>query len=319
MITEQDITTVIGSNAVDNDGDKLGKVGQVFLDDQTGRPEWATVNTGLFGTHESFVPLAEATVSGGTLRVPYEKARVKDAPRVSAEQGHLSPDEEAELYRYYGVGGYDTTGTTTGTDTAGTAGYETTGTTGTGTAGYETTGTGTAGTAAYETTGTGTAGYTDSDTSRQGTVGHDTSGPTTDDAMTRSEEQLRVGTQQVQAGRARLRKYVVTENVTTTVPVSHEEVRIEREPITDANVGEALDGPAISEEEHEVVLHAERPVVEKEAVPVERVRLDVDTVTEQETVSDSVRKEQIEADTDGVTDRGVTERGTTDRGITDRR
>jgi uncharacterized protein (TIGR02271 family) len=120
--------------------------------------------------------------------------------------------------------------------------------------------------------------------------------------MTRSEEQLRVGTETVEAGRARLRKYVVTENVTTTVPVSHEEVRIEREPITDANVGDALDGPAISEEEHEVVLHAERPVVAKEAVPVERVRLDTETVTEQETVSDSVRKEQIDTDTDGVTD-----------------
>jgi uncharacterized protein (TIGR02271 family) len=91
--------------------------------------------------------------------------------------------------------------------------------------------------------------------------------------------------------------------VTTTVPVSHEEVRIEREPITDGNVGQALDGPAISEEEHEVVLHAERPVVAKEAVPVERVRLDTQTVTEQETVTDTVRKEQI--DTDGVTGTGT--------------
>jgi uncharacterized protein (TIGR02271 family) len=269
VISEQDITTIIGSNAVDNDGDKLGKVGQVYLDDQTGRPEWATVSTGLFGTSESFVPLAEATVSGGTLRVPYEKAKVKDAPRVDAEQGHLSPAEEEELYRYYGVG--------------------------TGTAGYTDTTTQTT-----ETTTTGTAGYAETDANRHGTVGHDTSGPTTDNAMTRSEEQLRVGTQQVEAGRARLRKYVVTENVTTTVPVSHEEVRIEREPITDANIGNALDGPAISEEEHEVVLHAERPVVAKEAVPVERVRLDTETVTEQETVTESVRKEQI--DTDGVTD-----------------
>jgi uncharacterized protein (TIGR02271 family) len=85
------------------------------------------------------------------------------------------------------------------------------------------------------------------------------------------------------------------------VPVSREEVRVEREPITDANIGNAMDGPAISEEEHEVVLHAERPVVDKEAVPVERVRLDTQTVTEQETVNDSVRKEQIE--TDGVADR----------------
>ena len=270
MITQQDITTIIGSNAVDNDGDKLGKVGQVYLDDQTGRPEWATISTGLFGTQETFVPLADASVSGGTLRVPYEKAKVKDAPRVDAEQGHLSPDEESELYRYYGVGD-------------GLAGQDTT-----------------SGTAGYAGTTTGTAGFDDTD--RRDTVGHDTSGPTTDDAMTRSEEQLRVGTQRVEAGKARLRKFVVTENVTTTVPVSHEEVRIEREPITDANRGDALDGPAISEEEHEVVLHTERPVVDKEAVPVERVRLDTETVTEQETVTDSVRKEQIETDADGVRD-----------------
>ncbi|MGY1839701.1 MULTISPECIES: DUF2382 domain-containing protein [unclassified Modestobacter] len=267
MITEQDIHSVIGTTAVDADGDKLGKVGQVYLDDSTGRPEWATVSTGLFGTSETFVPLADAQFADGALRVPYQKAKVKDAPRMDADSGHLSPDEEAELYRYYGVG----TGTETGTAgrTQGTAGFDDT-----------------------------TAGRT-TDTNRHGTTGHDTSGPTTDEAMTRSEEQLRVGTQQVEAGKARLRKYVVTENVTTTVPVSHEEVRLEREPITDANREAALDGPAISEEEHEVTLHAERPVVAKETVPVERVRLDTETVTGQETVSDSVRKEQIEADTDG--------------------
>jgi uncharacterized protein (TIGR02271 family) len=132
------------------------------------------------------------------------------------------------------------------------------------------------------------------------TVGHDTSGLTTDAAMTRSEEQLKVGTQRVETGKARLRKYVVTENVTQTVPVSHEEVRLEREPITDANIGNAMDGPAISEEEHEVVLHAERPVVQKEAVPVERVRLDTNTVTEQQQVTEQVRKEQIELHDDAV-------------------
>jgi stress response protein YsnF len=75
-------------------------------------------------------------------------------------------------------------------------------------------------------------------------------------------------------------------------------VRVEREPITDANVGKATEGPAISEEEHEVVLHEEVPVVQKEAVPVERVRLDTETVTEQQTVSEEVRKEQIDTDTD---------------------
>jgi uncharacterized protein (TIGR02271 family) len=109
-----------------------------------------------------------------------------------------------------------------------------------------------------------------------------------------------VGTRSEEVGRARLRKYVVTENVTETVPVSREEVRVEREPITDANVGNAMDGPAISEEEHEVVLHAEQPVVAKEAVPVERVRLDKDVVTEQAQVTENLRKEEIEVD--GVRD-----------------
>jgi uncharacterized protein (TIGR02271 family) len=127
-------------------------------------------------------------------------------------------------------------------------------------------------------------------------------GRTTDDAMTRSEEELRVGTAKRERGRARLKKYVVTDEVTQTVPVQREEVRVEREPITDANRGRAKDGPDISEEEHEVVLHEEEVVTEKRAVPKERVRLDKETVTNEETVSDQVRREQI--DTEGVEKKG---------------
>ena len=281
MITEQQISNVIGSTAVGPDG-KHGTVGEVFLDDETGRPEWATVRTGLFGTKEAFVPLAEATVEGDQLRLPYDKAKVKDAPHVDVSSGHLSPQEEQELYRYYGLG--------SGTGTQGTAQQQgMTQTTTTGTT------TGTAGTGTTSGRDRDGDGVYD-DVQGRGVVGHDTSGPTTDNAMTRSEEHLQVGTQRVEAGRARLRKYVTTENVTQTVPVSHEEVRVEREPITDANVGNAYDGPAISEEEHEVVLHAEQPVVSKEATPVERVRLDTQTVTEQQQVSEQVRKEQIEVD-----------------------
>jgi uncharacterized protein (TIGR02271 family) len=121
-----------------------------------------------------------------------------------------------------------------------------------------------------------------------------TAGSTGGDAMTRSEERLRVGTEGVEAGRARLRKYVVTENVTTQVPVSHEEVRVEREPVTEGNRDTAMTGPDITEAEHQVTLHAERPVVEKETVPVERVRLGTEKVTEEREVSETVRKEQIE-------------------------
>src|SRR5919107_906496 len=129
-----------------------------------------------------------------------------------------------------------------------------------------------------------------------GQVGHDTSGPTTDEAMTRSEEELKVGKAERERGRARLRKYVVTEEVQQTVPVRREEVRVEREPITDANVDQALEGPEISEEEHEVVLHEEEPVVEKRTVPKERVRMDKDARTEDAQISEELRKEQIEAE-----------------------
>ncbi len=303
MIGTDTLDRVIGADVYDADGDKIGTASEVFLDDQSGNPEWVTVKTGLFGTKETFVPIRDADLTENGVRVPVSKAAVKDAPKIDAE-GHLSPQEEQELYRHYGLG--MGTGTTGRTDTT------TAGRTDTTTAGYaDTTTSGRRDTdataAGFSDTGTsrGTAGL-ETDENRHGTVGHDTSGPTTDDAMTRSEEQLRVGTTSEEVGRARLRKYVVTENVSTTVPVSREEVRVEREPITDGNVGSALDGPAISEEEHEVTLHAERPVVEKEAVPVERVRLDTHTVTDEVTVDETVRKEQIDTDDDGL--RGDTTR-----------
>jgi uncharacterized protein (TIGR02271 family) len=122
--------------------------------------------------------------------------------------------------------------------------------------------------------------------------------PTTDDAMTRSEEEVTVGKTAREAGRARLKKYVVTEEVQQTVPVQREEVRVETEPITDANVDRATSGPDISDEEHEVTLHEEEPVVEKRAVPKERVRLSKDTVSDEREVSEEVRKEQIETEGD---------------------
>lgn len=148
----------------------------------------------------------------------------------------------------------------------------------------------------YTNEGSVTAQGTPGSGADGGATGHDTSGPTTDEAMTRSEEELRVGKAQQERGRARLRKYVVTEEVQTTVPVQREEVRLEREPITDANVDQALDGPEISEEEHEVILHEEQPVVEKRTVPKERVALRKDTVTDEREISEEVRKERIDSD-----------------------
>jgi uncharacterized protein (TIGR02271 family) len=246
-----------GAAMVDPDGDKIGTVESIYVDDQTGEPEWALVNTGLFGTKSSFVPLAQATSSGDQVQVPYDKQLVKDAPRVDTDQ-HLSEAEEQELWAHYGLD-YDSGYTTDTADRDGDGVY---------------------------------------DHVQDSAVGRDTSGPTTDDAMTRSEEELQVGTETRERGRARLRKYVTTEQQTVTVPVQREEVRVEREPITDANLDAATSGPDISEEEHEVTLREDEVVVDKRAVPKERVRLDTETVTEQRQVSEEVRKEQIEVEGD---------------------
>ena len=234
---------------------KIGTIDEIYMDAQTSKPEWLAVKTGLFGSKVSFIPIAEASDAGDDVRVPYDKAQVKDAP---------TPRPTASSPRTRRPLSTATTGSTTQRP-ARTPGCP--------------------------------AGQRRQQTDRDA-VGHDTSGPTTDDAMTRSEEELRGGQASRESGRARLRKYVVTEEVEQTVPVQREEVRLEREPITDANVGDAKDGPAISEEEHEVMLHEEEVVTEKRAVPKERVRMDKQTVTDEQTVSEEVRKEQIEAERD---------------------
>jgi uncharacterized protein (TIGR02271 family) len=247
-VNTQQMQDITGKNVIDTNDDKVGEVGQIYLNDASGEPEWVTVKTGLFGSKESFVPIAGSQVTADGFVVAYDKSTIKDAPQVDAD-GHLSEQEMDELYRYYRLEGTAAQGQGQGRE-------------------------------------------------ETNTQGQDTSGPNTDTAMTRSEERLHVGTEKQEAGRVRLRKYVVTENVTQTVPVTHEEVRVEREPITDANRDAALEGPAISEEEHEVVLSEERVVTAKETVPVERVKLSKESVTEDQDVSEEVRSERIETEGD---------------------
>lgn len=244
MFSTQQAQDLLGTTAVDANGDKIGKVGQIYLDDQTGQPEWVAVDTGLFGTTESLAPLQGATATDGGLRLAYPKDLVKNAPSVDADQ-HLDPAEEQRLYAHYSLD--------------------------------------------Y---GTGHPAGAGDDTAA---VPH-----ADDDEMTVSEERVSVGTERREAGRARLRKFVTTQTQTATVPVTHETAHIEREPITPENLDKALDGPEITENEYEVVLNEERPVVAKETVPVERVRLEKETVTEQQTVTEDARKERVE--TEGVAD-----------------
>ncbi|MGI8676463.1 MAG: DUF2382 domain-containing protein [Nocardioidaceae bacterium] len=256
MLNQDEARQAIGAQAYGSDGDKIGKVGQVYLDDETNEPAWATVNTGLFGTSETFVPLSDASLSADGLVVAHTKDMVKDAPNVNDDDGHLTPDQERALYEYYGIAytewadhslddgpGRDTTST--------------------------------------EPTGREPiASPTSSDT---------------DNAMTLSEERVQVsGTTTSPIGRARLRKIVETEYVTQTVPVRRERVIVENIPPGEDGLAEDATGDGGPE----VVLHEERPVLEKTVEPVERVRLGTEQYTSEETVGEEVRRERIDVEGD---------------------
>lgn len=286
-----------GLTAYDAAGEKIGSVEQAYLDNETGRAEWVTVKTGMFGMKESFVPLAGARRDENGLLIPHAKEVVKEAPRMDADE-HLDVAQEQELYDHYGLTRPSGRSGSPGMSPApGMAAKE-------GMGGREGMSDGGRGRAdAMDTKGTtgsmgqaGTTGRTDTAKAAAPATGRG------DEEMVRSEERLRVGTEEHESGRARLRKIVVTENVTTTVPITHEEVRVVREPIKpgDRNVGRGTMGNA----ETEVILHAEEAVVRKEAVPVERVHLETEKVTEQKEVSADVRKEQVEYDAPGKDDGG---------------
>ena len=104
MYNEMDIDRIRGAVAYDQSGDRIGNVGEVYLDDQTGQPMWVTVNTGFFGLRTSFVPLEGSRFEDDDrLVLAHDKDRIKDAPNVD-EDGHLDRAQEDELYSYYGVG-----------------------------------------------------------------------------------------------------------------------------------------------------------------------------------------------------------------------
>jgi stress response protein YsnF len=230
-------------------GERLGVIRALYAHAGSDIPSWAAVRTGLFGTKETLVPIAEAQPSGEHVQVELAKEDITGAPRIEPDDV-LSVEQERELYRHYGMeypsprpeaAPSDAEGPPAGSEPA---------------------------------------------------IG----GHSTDDAMTRSEEEVDVGTARRERGRARLRKYVVTEEVRRTVPVQREEARIVREPITDENIDAAMAGPEISTGEHEVVLYEDVPVVEKRTVPKERVRLEKETRADEEQVIEHARKEQIEAE-----------------------
>ena len=88
MTAQEQLREITGATAYDRDGDKIGKIGQVYYDDDTDQPKWVTVNTGLFGMNESFVPLQGAQFERRPVTLAYDKATIKDAPNVAGDR-HL--------------------------------------------------------------------------------------------------------------------------------------------------------------------------------------------------------------------------------------
>jgi hypothetical protein len=295
-----DIDTALdwrGRDVIDRNGEKIGKFEELYLDEETSRPEWAAVATGLFGRKQTLIPLSEARLEGDALQVPFEQDQVKDAPALDPDES-LSQDEERQLYSHYGME-YSTSGSETVLPEAGREGGGEASEAGEAgrteqadarsgraeeAAGQPEAGTGQpeAGTGQDEQPAAGgetPSGESDrsaappsaapsSPTTAAGEEASATGAPgSAGGEGTTGEGGLRVGTEVTPRERVRLKKYVVTEEVTKKVPVTREEVRVEREPVGEgeSGAGEAAEG------EEQVVLSEEEPVIrEPEQAPEQR-------------------------------------------------
>ncbi|SOC52176.1 DUF2382 domain-containing protein [Ornithinimicrobium cerasi] len=308
-ITQDNLQHLHSADIVDVNGDSLGGVGQVYLDDRTGDPAWVTAKTGFFGTKETFVPLAEADLEGDRLRVPYEKSFIKDAPNMDADQ-HLDDPQQEELYRYYGLAGGAVGSGVTGGTTGGSLGG---GTLGDDSLGDDTVIGGSAGDDATYDRDRGVSGDLgrDLDVDRDRDLDLDR-GTDSGDRMTLHEERVDVGTERVESGRVRLRKHVVTDTETVTVPVEREEYELVREPVADGTSAGRSD---LGDDEIEVTTYEERPVVDKNVVATEQVGVERHTETDQRQVTTDVSHEEVELEEDGRRDSSDTYAA--DRDITD--
>ncbi|MGH3242424.1 MAG: PRC and DUF2382 domain-containing protein [Spirillospora sp.] len=338
MQTQTQVRELMGMSVTDANGTKVGTIKQVYLNDDSGAPEWVTVHTGWFGMRESFVPLSGANKSQDMLQVPYDKETIKGAPNVDADE-HLSHAQIVDLYRHYGVrppagrrtgGDADTSqgkaedrDMSSGAEGKGSAEADMSGSqdrsgTPSASGSGSGSGSGSAGMAGAAGTGgmAGAAGMAVRPEKGKRDRGgeRDSEKPMPQQSpregaeapmaeLTRSEEQMHISTERHESGRVHVHKWIETELVERTIPVSHEEIKIDREPIMDGRPSGDL---TISEDDLEIILYEERPVIAKETVPVERVRVRTERVQDEQTVRGELRKERVEVTRD---ESAGTERG----------
>lgn len=294
-----DIKDLFKATAYDNAGDKLGSVKEIFVDDKSGQPTFVEVNHGLFGMNSSLVPMRGHNFDGENLNLAFAKDRVKDAPDFDADQA-LTPEQQNEIYRHYGLDNVEDTtryGEGAGNQDAGEERstldrHEANGGNAAAGAGVGAAGAGVAGANADQ------AGATERDAANTDAANREAA-VNNEGEIIRSEERLNVQKDKVQTGEARLRKYVVTDTETVEVPVTREEVRVERTPISEEEAANLKGNIDEAGQEASVTLNEERVSVNKETVPVEKVSLNKEQITETERHTEELRKEQIDSDVDG--------------------
>jgi sporulation protein YlmC with PRC-barrel domain len=211
-----DIDTVLswrGRTVLDRDGERIGKLGDIYLDRRSDRPAWAKVGTGLFGRKESFIPLEDAEPAGEDLRVPYAKDHVGDAPRVDPEV-ELGEDEEAALFRHYGRDEPPAAQPLEDERAAPAVADERED-------------------EARPVRGAGGVRAGDPEDERDSAAADEPRTAPDDEGsaeIVRSEEEIRVGTRWEPTERLRLKKVLVSDHVEREVPVRREHVVVERDP-----------------------------------------------------------------------------------------
>lgn len=263
-----------GSKVLDTNGDEIGTLTDIWLD-QDNNPTWLSIRTGFWGTKSSFAPLQNATIHDDHIQVNYDKQTVKDAASID-EDGDLNDDEADRLFQHYNLTSVDTRSSTNITDMESVD--------------------------EINMEVHDHASNTDAVSTREANFSdrnHKTM--RTDNTLILSEEQLEAQKVQHERGKARIRKYIVEEEQTITVPVKREEIEVIREPIggEDDYTEEDMD---LHEDSAEMILNEETIELRKKIVPREKVRMQKKTITEDKTVHGTVRKEHLDVNDKFETD-----------------
>jgi uncharacterized protein (TIGR02271 family) len=276
-----------GYAVYDPDGSKIGKVDDLFLDEND-RPEYIGVKMGFLGTSSTLIPMDVVSVdeAQSSLTVSQPKDTVKNGPAFDDDR-EITPEYEAEVRSFYGLGATDG-GSGSYSDYYDESGAATTGATSEGTVGP-----------GMSMGDTETGEFREHDSHDEGVS--QSRGDDLEDEdelrVQRSEEELVAGTREREAGAMRIRKRVRTDREQIEVPTRHEEVSVERVPVE----GEATEAQ-IGEEEVEVPVTEEEVVTEKRAVAKEEIRVRKDAVEDTQVVEDDVRREEVEIE--DATERG---------------